>query len=188
MNVIQRILPKNCYSPNKPFDLEGFVIHYISACFTNRGKMFEIDPIEKILKEYKFSYHFIILRSGVIYQLAPVNMYVHHAGRSRFGSIFGKSCNYNSIGIALVGGDAKEVGKENAHFELTQYSSCANLINQIKTNCPDAQINEKYLVGHDQVAIPRGRKKDPGKLFDYDLLKKCMRGDYGNTTVTNIRY
>jgi N-acetylmuramoyl-L-alanine amidase len=68
--------------------------------------------------------------------------------------------NSCSVGIELVGtGDL---------FPELQMRTTANLVRRLMTDNP--WIRRSAVVGHDQVAIPPGRKDDPGPSFDWGLL------------------
>lgn len=53
-----------------------------------------------------------------------------------------------------------------------QYQSLAWLIKTLERRWPD--ITHHQPVGHSDIAIPRGRKKDPGKNFRWDHLDSLL--------------
>jgi len=153
--------------------IDSLVIHFISAVNINKSDPFNVPECLKLLTEpihYKYkgrpkvtklSAHYVLARNGMIYQLVDDDCEAWHAGFSKLhGRAIRKSCNAFSIGIELIGGLFAEYTEE-------QYESliklCKKLVEQY--NIPKANV-----VGHDQIATPAGRKVDPGKHFNWDLL------------------
>ena len=164
-------LPEKCFGINRaPLKMKGAVIHYMSAVYIDPRLMFDVPTNIKILTQYKFSYHFLIDRFGTIFQLVPLQYQAYHAGKSRFKKL--KSCNGHSVGICLLGGAENIVGPADADFTGPQYTACANVINSIKAWSDD--FRNDYIVGHEDVAVPKGRKADPGKHFDWAKLSNIM--------------
>ena len=58
----------------------------------------------------------------------------------------------------------------NASFPYTakQYNSAGWLIKQLQSRYNDS--TSKVIIGHSDIAIPRGRKLDPGLHFDWEKL------------------
>jgi AmpD protein len=69
--------------------------------------------------------------------------------------------NKYSIGICLQN-DPPEAYTEK------QYNSVAWLINELQLRYKDS--TSKVIVGHSDIALPRGRKLDPGKHFSWITL------------------
>ena len=83
----------------------------------------------------------------------------NHAGLSAWD---GESMlNSISIGICLQGTDVTE-------YNDKQYASLSKLIDYIHQRFPDSR--NKQLLTHAEVAIPHGRKTDPGFFFDTTKL------------------
>jgi N-acetyl-anhydromuramyl-L-alanine amidase AmpD len=101
------------------------------------------------------SAHLWISKGGVDWQLLPFNVRAWHAGRSEWD---GRSdCNNFSVGIECqgVGGDWPE--------------------SQVKAIIGVCEaLHEAYpiygIAGHDEVAIPAGRKSDPGPHFPWQRV------------------
>jgi AmpD protein len=158
-------------SPNQDFRPEDLlpelvVIHHISlppGGFADRSStQFIVDffqnkldswlhPYFEEIADQKVSSHFLISRSGEVYQFVSTQKKAWHAGISSF---FGREkCNDFSIGIELEGdGDHP--------FEEIQYSALAKLSAQLQSVYPNLQF-----AGHSDIAP--GRKADPGVLFDW---------------------
>ena len=109
-------------------------------------------------KVAKVSCHYLISKTGSIYQMVKDQNIAWHAGKYKWG----KDINLNSIslGIELVNN-----GKEK--FPKKQINSLMKLI--IKLN-KKHKIKIKNVLGHEDIAP--GRKFDPGPLFPWGLLNK----------------
>lgn len=113
----------------------------------------------RFLKKKKNSYHYYIDRSGIVYRLIDPAYVANHAGLSFYDGYL--RMNQYSIGICL----------ENvppAEYTSAQYESLAWLVKQMYVRFPDSQSHR--IVGHEDIAIPRGRKSDPGPYFLWSRL------------------
>lgn len=145
------------------------------------------------------SAHYVIGKDGLIIQMVDVEKKAWHAGASEFQ---GRSdVNDFSIGVELVNwgllkerdgvlfawpGDYGTVyqGRSPVHaggqwwdpFTEMQYRVLMELISQIRVHYPG--ITPDRIVGHGDIALPRGRKIDPGLAFNWERLKKG-RGSLG---------
>jgi AmpD protein len=120
-------------------------------------------PFYEQLKEQKVSSHFLIDREGEIYQFVSVFERAWHAGVSSFAGV--DNCNDYSIGIELNGSDQQT-------FTEVQYRNLAILTNFLLHRFSD--ITLERIVGHADIAIPSGRKTDPGPCFDWIYYKKLL--------------
>jgi len=147
--VIKRLLPKT-----QPRDTTKtyIVIH-------NDGGNLNASATRLVLRLRRLSYHYFVARDGKIYQFMDVKNVANHAGLSAWGD----DCLLNSvsIGICLQGTDITP-------YNDKQYESLSKLINYIHQRFPDSK--DKPLLTHSQVAIPHGRKTDPGIFFDTTKL------------------
>lgn len=164
-----RISPNQDY---RPADLvpDLVVIHHISlppGGFADRSStqlivdFFQnqldssLHPYFKEIAYQKVSSHFLISRSGEVYQFVSTQKKAWHAGVSSF---FGREkCNDFSIGIELEG--------DSEHpFEDIQYSALAKLSSQLNAVYPNLQF-----AGHSDIAP--GRKTDPGIQFSWQKFQ-----------------
>ena len=127
---------------------------YVESLFCNDfhkiNQNLNIEPIH-------VSSHFFIRRNGFTVQFVNTNDRAWHAGHSSFN---GKdNCNDFSIGIELEGVD-------DHIFSEAQYNKLIKLVKCLSLNYPIENI-----VSHESIALPKGRKKDPGPYFDYARLK-----------------
>lgn len=101
------------------------------------------------------SAHLVIAKTGQVWQLVPFNLRAWHAGRSEYDGR--PDVNSFSIGIENVG-----LGDE---WPEAQIEANRLII---------AALYEAYdiqdTVGHADVAIPPGRKADPGPKFPWEKI------------------
>ena len=142
------------------------VIHHISlppSGFVDRSStQFIVDffqnkldsslhPYFEEIANQKVSSHFLISRSGEVFQFVSTQNKAWHAGVSSF--LGREKCNDFSIGIELE-------GDSDHPFEDIQYSALAKLSAQLNAIYPNLQF-----AGHSDIAP--GRKADPGMQFDW---------------------
>lgn len=125
---------------------ELVVIHYTGSNSLQSALSWLCTPSAKV------SAHLVIAKTGQIWQLLPFNVRAWHAGKSVYAGR--GDVNGFSIGIENVG-----LGDDwpNAQIEAN--------IGVIKALCAAYKIID--LVGHDEVAIPDGRKVDPGPQYPW---------------------
>ena len=111
----------------------------------------------------ELSAHFLVDRRGGITQFVPTDRVAYHAGASSWRGREG--CNDFSIGIELIGDADRD-------FTARQYAALARLCRDLMRAYP--KITPKRIVGHSQVALPRGRKADPGPRFDWQRLHRDL--------------
>ena len=107
------------------------------------------------------STHYVIARDGAVFQLVPESKRAWHAGVSRLGDR--ERVNDFSIGIDLV----FQPGIDRGYTER-QYEILMDLLDGIRTRHP---IDPALVTGHEDVALPPGRKTDPGPLFDWPRVR-----------------
>lgn len=114
------------------------------------------------------SYHYYIERSGRIIKLVDPKYQANHAGVSLWRTYL--RMNKYSIGICLQ-------NKPPQSYTEAQYTSLTWLIKQMQNRFKDKDSTAHVILGHSDVAVPRGRKEDPGEHFDWDKLYSLLRGD-----------
>lgn len=109
------------------------------------------------------SYHYYIKRNGDIVKMIDPMYKANHAGLSFYKGKF-RMNNY-SIGIAL---------QNNMRQEYTdrQYASLAWLTCVLRKRYPDS--TSSIILRHSDIAIPRGRKNDPGDNFSSTILNSHL--------------
>jgi N-acetylmuramoyl-L-alanine amidase len=106
------------------------------------------------------STHYLISRSGKIYNLLCPRLKAWHAGESQWK--LEKNLNNNSIGIEL-----ENKGHDHGYTKFTskQYGSLKELINFLKINY---RLNDECILFHSDISP--NRKKDPGEKFNMDKI------------------
>ena len=145
--------------------IEIIVIHYTSASEISPDDPYNLEAVIEVFIKYGVSSHYLIDRTGIIYNLVPDDKKAWHCG----GSIMPepdsrRGVNEFSIGIELM-------ALEGSGFTDAQYDSLAML-------CFDLEKRHqiKKYVGHEDIAGERAvkmglrekGKTDPGHLFDWD--------------------
>ena len=120
-------------------------------------------PAYREVEGKELSAHFLIDRAGRVTQFVPTDRAAFHAGASRWRGRAG--CNDFSVGIELIGDAARP-------FTARQYTSLARLCRALMRAHP--RITARRIVGHSQVAWPRGRKHDPGPRFDWIRFRELL--------------
>ena len=116
------------------------------------------------------SSHYLIDRDGSTYELVDPAQKAWHAGAS---SLWGRDdVNEVSIGIELVGVDVPAPGTHRmGQHETTlgytdaQLTTLLALTVHLVDRYPGILLNR--IVGHEHIAVPRGRKTDPGPDFPW---------------------
>ena len=118
------------------------------------------------------SAHYLISRSGKIYNLLCLKFKAWHAGKSQWKN--DKNINDNSIGIEL-----ENKGHDYGYTEFTdnQYKSLKKLICFLKSIY---RIKDECILFHSDISP--NRKKDPGEKF---RLKKIGISRFNNRKIKN---
>ena len=173
------LLPAAVYVPSPNFDdrpdgtaIDLLVVHNISLppgqfggagiidLFTNRLDP-NAHPYYRQIADAKVSSHFLIRRTGELLQFVPCSGRAWHAGKSEWR---GRGrCNDFSIGVELEGADDQV-------FADLQYVVLARL-----TGCLLSQYPIQECVGHSDIAVPPGRKTDPGPHFDWARFRATLK-------------
>ena len=190
MKKFRENLPKYCYSTSKMASIDGIVIHYFSGKYQFPDEPFNTEKCIQLFKDlnrpahqrewFKMndvkkrmyaSAHFMIARDGTVHELVPVTQRAWHAGKSEWN---GKSnCNNWMLGIEMVATGSSGYTDEqyDALIELTQ-----ELIDE-------HDISWDNITGHENIAP--GRKRDPGKNFDWPRYKE-MKTSAGDSILSTI--
>jgi len=115
----------------------------------------EAHPYFQSIRGLEVSSHFLIERTGQIWQFVSCAARAWHAGASSWRGR--GNCNDDSIGIELE-------GLEGLAFEDPQYAALQQLCQAIGQHYP-----VRYIAGHEHIAP--GRKQDPGPGFDWQRLQ-----------------
>ena len=134
----------------------------IDRLFTNR-----LDPVldkkyYNNIKDLKVSAHCVIFRNGSIKQYVSFLDRAWHAGESSFNGA--ANCNDYSIGIELEGSVNDKAG-----YTKNQYDVLNKLIKELKVYFKLSGKLDSFITTHENIAP--GRKTDPGKYFDFNLIE-----------------
>ena len=142
----------------------------------------------------RVSAHYVIGRDGKVVQMVALDQAAWHAGVSKLAGADG--VNGFSIGIEICNfGKLTKKGDKfyswsgapyrgptpihaaGAYWEPytdAQYKSLARLTNALLEKYPI-----KHITGHSDIALPKGRKTDPGAGFDYGRIKPLLKNYKG---------
>jgi len=183
VKIIEELLPEQSSKPRTEV-ITHIVVHFISNASKHPEKPYELDEIKDTLMEYGASCHYVIDRVGNIYTFVPENRVAYHAGKGELSDYpeYKNILNEYSIGIELLAiGTEEEMLKiiDKRAFDLVkpsdrgymdaQYDSLNWLINDMLGRNPYIKRDRKHIIGHDEYA--KGRKTDPGILFNWDKIK-----------------
>lgn len=152
------------YHRTRKKKIVGIIIHYISAINIKPRDPYNLNEIIKIFNTYKVSADYLISRKGVIYKLVPNGHFSFHAGVSKLKTgehsltRSGKpTVNEIAIGIELM-------ATSKSGYTDAQYTALTELTKKLMKKY---SIQKDHINGHQDVCIPRNRKKDPGKKFEW---------------------
>jgi N-acetyl-anhydromuramoyl-L-alanine amidase len=132
---------------------------WIVDLFTNRLDP-DAHPYFREIAGLRVSAHFLVRRDGELVQFVPCAKRAWHAGESAWR---GRGrCNDFSVGVELEGTDHEP-------FTDEQYASLARLARALRAAYPIVEC-----VGHADIAMPSGRKTDPGPRFDWTRFRQAI--------------
>lgn len=182
---------------------EGAVVH-----FTAGRSRDEQDAVQMTkMAEQRGHCYFVIGPTGKVYQSFPLSEWGFHAGPSEFGGLNGISQYLVGIEVCSAGKlseakdgliswyservprevsrfvDAKDSAGAGWYHKFTdaQEASLIELILWLKGNATDI-FSLDYVVGHSEVASPRGRKSDPGGSLSVSMpeLRSKLKNIFQN--------
>lgn len=188
MNVVDhklegvRFVRAPCQSPRPLKPPLAICMHYTAGhSLENAVRTLTKPPVVKAGKTTGSSAHVVIGRDGAVVQLVAFDRVSWHAGPSEWNGR--DKLNDWSIGIELVnlGWATKElpqwdvvtIGDDEwqAYPEL-QLAALDDVVDALLEAYP--AIAE--IVGHEDICIPRGRKKDPGPAFPMERYRALLDG------------
>jgi len=169
-----RFLPSPHHRGRRGSQVDMIVIHYITCPPGHFGTedvaalfLGSLDtarhPAYREVEGKELSAHFLIDRRGGVVQFVATDRAAFHAGISRWRGREG--CNDFSVGIELIGDATHD-------FTARQYAALARLCRDLMRAQP--KITVPRIVGHSQIATPRGRKTDPGPRFDWPRFHRDL--------------
>ncbi|WP_338870526.1 peptidoglycan recognition protein family protein [Myxococcus stipitatus] len=151
--------PSPNYDSRNGKDIDSIVLHHTAS---NDGKA---DLSWMRNPKSSVSAHYMVDRDGKIYQLVGDDKRAWHAGKSQLHGV-PTDMNSRSIGIEIVND-----GSGKTAFTEAQYKALTQLTSHLKQKY---DVPMKNIVGHADVAVPKGRKNDPAPNFDWARLRKSI--------------
>lgn len=115
-------------------------------------------------KESQVSYHYLVGRTGTLYQCVADKHRAWHAGKSEHEGR--ANVNDFSLGVSFANSQAGEP------FPEEQIASGVELVAFL---CERHGIPVEQITTHQAIAVPEGRKVDPGPLFDLEAFRDRVR-------------
>ncbi len=151
----------NAPSPNSNSrggaDIDTIVLHHTAS----NNEAGDLATLTK--KGTDVSAHYLIGQDGTIYHLVDDKMTAWHAGKSSLRGDTSPSVNNRSIGIEITND-----GSGKTPFTEAQYKALTQLTGYLKQQY---KVPMENIVGHKDVAVPKGRKSDPAENFDWNRLR-----------------
>lgn len=127
---------------------DTIVLHYTDLDLEHSLQFF-LDPGREV------STHFLIGRGGILFQHVSVLHRAWHAGKSQLHGV--PDVNSRSVGI-----DLEFISSMHRSYTKAQYDTLTRLVLQLRQHLP---IRDDQILGHEHIAWPAGRKRDPGPAF-----------------------
>ena len=176
MNRVTENLPSYCYISSEMKSVDCIVFHFFSGKYQFPDAPFDTEKCLQLFKDLNRPYpqrewfkmkdvqkrmyasaHIMIARDGTVHDLVPLPHRALHAGKSEWK---GKSnCNNWMVGIEMV-------ATSSSGYTDEQYKALIELTEELITKY---NITWDNITGHENIAP--GRKKDPGKNFDWDRYR-----------------
>lgn len=169
----------------------GLTVHYTADRDAERAR--------RALVERRLGYHLLIGRDGAVTQLTYLDRRVAHAGPSEWRKM---SCNRWFAAVALVswgelqaggktwtgqplaaaetGTRPYNVGSKMALWDMATPAQEARLLEVVRWFIGQG-MDPRSIAGHDEAAIPPGRKVDPGGVLSFTMaaLRESLCEDAG---------
>ena len=152
----------------RKFDISLIIIHFTETKTFNEA----LNLLTSL--ERKVSSHYLIDKSGDIFNLVDLDKRAWHAGESMWGNY--NDINSRSIGIEIV--NSGEVMKED--YTTKQINSLSVLLNSLLKD-----YNIKNILGHSDIAPTR--KIDPGVHFPWQKIYQNLGLEWVKDRISNER-
>lgn len=180
--VIPMLLPLD-FSETRTQSVTHIMLHFSSNVVQKPDQPYIPEDIINVFKDYGVSAHYLIARDGRIYQLVSDDRVAYHAGKGSLDGFpeYTDRLNQYSIGIEIMAiGTEEEMSSmldRNIYKTLpdgligytdAQYTALAGLLNSLLQQHAQIKNDREHIIGHDEYA--KGRKPDPGSLFDWSKI------------------
>lgn len=132
--------------------LDSIIIHYTALPDTKTSLQWLTDPVKEV------SAHYLICRSGKLYQLVNDEKRAWHAGISEWK-------NHNNINNSSLGIELDHDGSPSIKYPDHQIHILIQLLSYL---CENYAIPKENVIGHCDIAPLR--KQDPGSFFPWHEL------------------
>lgn len=187
MDLREKLLPVECYAAAaddlrpRPLSAVLFIVqHFFSVVHARPETPYDTELCWQLFRDMNFppdqrvyglyggeriqgSAHILIDRDGYAHLLVPMDFQAWHAGASEWKGV--RNLNQCSVGI-------ENIGAYGQPFTDAQYVTNARICRELMAA---HELTVDDIVGHEQVAVPRGRKKDPGPTFDWVKLHRLIQ-------------
>lgn len=143
----------------------GVVIHYTGG---NGALAWMCD------ERSEASAHYYVSRKGGVWELVPPSHVAFHAGVSEMmvdGECLSDANDF-TIGIELDNLGPQEIDGETVweKYPEAQLKALESLLAWLRAEGYGEAVDQ--LVGHEEIAMPRGRKSDPGPAFPWERFRR----------------
>ncbi|MDD5301488.1 MAG: N-acetylmuramoyl-L-alanine amidase [Elusimicrobia bacterium] len=148
-------------SPNysaRPDAITAVVVHATETDNVESPLAWLCDPASKA------SAHWLISKTGVIFHLVHESLRAWHAGVSIWRGV--EDVNRFSVGIELV-----NLNDGEDPYPDDQIAALLSLLRPMQL---DYRIGAADIIGHADVALPVGRKTDPGSAFPWEAVRGSL--------------
>lgn len=170
----------------------GVTVHYTADR--------KLQRVVKSLQEKNLAYHLFITRGGEVIQAVDFETTTNHAGNALWN---GHSPNKTHVSISLVSWGQLEMdmtsgykawngaiilpsevrGKDNKYWDRCTDEQEKALLDVLRWFVHFQGIDPKNICGHDECAIPKGRKVDPGSVLSMTMQELRDRVQGGQSGV-----
>lgn len=180
--TIPLYLPEENYGHRKELVTHA-VIHFSSYAAITPENPYNVMDIYRTFADYGVSAHYLIDRDGEIYQMVPEDKVAYHAGKGGLVHLpeYKDKLNHYSIGIEILAIGTEEemlpmlsretyqkIKQTDIGYTNAQYNALSIIIDDLVARYPNMKKDRLHIVGHDEYA--KGRKTDPGSLFDWTRI------------------
>ena len=158
------------------------MLHFSSDVVRHPEHPFDLDEMVRVFADSGASVHYVIDREGTVWCFVPEDRVAWHAGKGTWKDdpSYTDRMSFYSIGIELlaIGSERDmekylskeqyaEIAREHIGFTDKQYESLRELLTDLcgRYGLP---MDREHVIGHEEYAA--GRKRDPGELFDWELV------------------
>ncbi|WP_158545468.1 N-acetylmuramoyl-L-alanine amidase [Bremerella cremea] len=177
--------PSPHHSSRKGEDVSAIIMHFTAGGSQAATVGWFRNPKAKV------SAHYVVGRDGTVTQMVPLDQAAWHAGKSKIGDKTG--VNSYSVGIEICNwGPLRQVDGQFVNYTGRKYdgptpvqsedghywepytdAQYATLLKLCEYLIDEYDIT--HITGHSDIAIPQGRKNDPGEAFQWEKFQVGLK-------------